>query len=146
MNKQLCAILALLLVVAPLPVSAEEQPEYVTQDGIVYRYLPQTDSVNVYEITEVLDTRISSVTIPAQIDGVDVLCTTRTASVWNPSQSRKTAGICMTLTVCCFQLVQATRKFIIWSCIPAQSPVQNTPFLPESRCWTAIRHSGTVCI
>ena len=76
MNKQLCAILALLLVVAPLPVSAEEHPEYVTQDGIVYRYLPQTDSVNVYEITEVLDTRISSVTIPAQIDGVDVLCTT----------------------------------------------------------------------
>ena len=76
MNKQLCAILALLLVVTPLPVSAEEHPEYVTQDGIVYRYLPQTDSVNVYEITEVLDTRISSVTIPAQIDGVDVLCTT----------------------------------------------------------------------
>ena len=76
MKKQICAILAMLLAVTPLPVSAEEHPEYVTQDGIVYRYLPQTDTVNVYEITEILDTRISSVTIPAQINGVDVLCTT----------------------------------------------------------------------
>lgn len=78
MRKGICICIAasILLAMTPYPACAEAHDEYVTQDGIVYRYMPVNDQLDGYDIWEVTDESVKAVTIPAQIDGVDVLCTT----------------------------------------------------------------------